>query len=497
MLHKQKPCPEDATSRFVVRTLAGVVITVTLANIFGGVVVWLLLASLNAGAPRHEQVVVYTFSAVYSVGAIIAGTGLGIVMHRRTLRWLLRGRPPTLEEARQALRTPIDLSVIVGGFWFVGAVLIGALVGIVGGDGGQAFEFGFGIALAGLCTAGLSYMLVTRYGRPVTRLALAEHPLRGSMLLPVRARLLLNWLLGTGIPVFGIILILGAPQGRTHVRGAGIAMAVVAIAVGITANALAARAIGAPLRDLVEVMREVGAGNLDTEVVVDDAGEIGMLQDGVNEMIAGLRERDRIHDLFGRHVGPAVADEAVSRGVTLSGEEREVVALFVDITGSTALTRELTPTEFVARLNRFFAVVVDAVEAAGGLVNKFEGDAALCLFGAPAELDDAPCAALRAARRIRDEVRTAGEFDVGIGVASGPVIAGQVGAPSRLEYTVIGDAVNEASRLTDLAKTEAGRILASGKVVAACTDAGEREFWRPSHEVLLRGRGAPTQTFTA
>jgi adenylate cyclase len=127
-------------------------------------------------------------------------------------------------------------------------------------------------------------------------------------------------------------------------------------------------------------------------------------------------------------------------------------------------------------------------------VNKFEGDAALCVFGAPAELDDPATAALCTARVIRDRVAEMGELEVGIGVAKGPVIAGQVGTASRLEYTVIGDAVNEAARLTDLAKRIEGNILASDVTVEAASE-DEREHWTPGRVMRLRGREAPTRTY--
>jgi adenylate cyclase len=195
-------------------------------------------------------------------------------------------------------------------------------------------------------------------------------------------------------------------------------------------------------------------------------------------------------------VGTSVAQEALRKGVTLSGECRDAVALFVDITGSTGLSRRVEPERLVEMLNRFFSVVVDAVEENGGLVNKFEGDAALCVFGVPVEIDDAASAALRTARRIRDEVCGAGEFDIGIGVASGQVVAGQVGASSRLEYTVIGDAVNQASRLTDLAKRCPSRVLASEDTVLAASPE-ERERWSKADTVTLRGRDEPTTTYTA
>ncbi|HEY4630155.1 MAG TPA: adenylate/guanylate cyclase domain-containing protein, partial [Blastococcus sp.] len=141
--------------------------------------------------------------------------------------------------------------------------------------------------------------------------------------------------------------------------------------------------------------------------------------------------------------------------------------------------------------NRFFRVVVETIESEGGLVNKFAGDAALCVFGAPADHPDPAGAALRAARRICDAVRQAGEVDVGVGVACGRVWAGQVGAASRLEYTVIGDPVNEAARLTELAKEHPGRVVASEATVLAGARE-ERTHWVEDAAVELRGRGEPT-----
>jgi class 3 adenylate cyclase len=171
-----------------------------------------------------------------------------------------------------------------------------------------------------------------------------------------------------------------------------------------------------------------------------------------------------------------------------------VAALFVDIAGSTTLVRRTGPEEMVGLLNRFFAVVVEAVEDEGGLVNKFEGDAALCVFGAPGEHPDPAGAALRAARRICAAVAAAGEVDVGLGVAHGPVWAGQVGAARRLEYTVIGDPVNEAARLTDLAKDHPGRAVVSNDVIRAARGL-EAQHWAPGTVVALRGRDEPTQTW--
>src|SRR5213079_4854 len=137
---------------------------------------------------------------------------------------------------------------------------------------------------------------------------------------------------------------------------------------------------------------------------IDDRSEIGLLQAGVNRMVAGLREHERLRDLFGRHVGEDVARQALERGVELGGEVRDAAVLFVDLVGSTALAAERPPEEVLALLNRFFGVVVSVVQAHGGWVNKFEGDAALCVFGAPLDIDDPAGCALRAARAMRDRL---------------------------------------------------------------------------------------------
>ena len=180
------------------------------------------------------------------------------------------------------------------------------------------------------------------------------------------------------------------------------------------------------------------------------------MQSGFNRMVAGLREREQIRELFGRHVGEDVARTALTNGTQLGGEVREVAALFVDLVGSTQMAAEQPPQEVVKLLNRFFAIVIDVVGRHGGWVNKFEGDAALVVFGAPVEDDACASSALAAARDLDARLRRdLPSLVAGIGVSAGPALAGNVGAEHRLEYTVIGDPVNEASRLCELAKRRA------------------------------------------
>nr|WP_241728680.1 adenylate/guanylate cyclase domain-containing protein [Nocardioides zeae] len=255
---------------------------------------------------------------------------------------------------------------------------------------------------------------------------------------------------------------------------------------------LTSRSIVAPIASVRHALAAVEDGRLDVTIPVYDATEIGHLQSGFNRMAAGLRERERIRDLFGRHVGQEVAAAAVSADVELGGETRVVSVLFVDLMGSTAMATRLEPQEVVTVLNRFCAVVVDEVDRAGGLVNKFMGDAVLAVFGAPVPRDDHATAALRAARAIAARLAAeVPEIRAGVGVATGEAVAGNVGDERRFEYTVIGDAVNSAARLTELAKKRPGLVLAADASLAAADD-DEAARWRPDGEEVLRGRATPT-----
>ena len=132
---------------------------------------------------------------------------------------------------------------------------------------------------------------------------------------------------------------------------------------------------------------------------------MGLLQAGFNRMAEGLLERERLRDLFGRHVGEDVAKAALRRGTKLGGEEREVGVLFVDLVGSSSLALAMQPSDVVRLLNLFFRVVVETAEVHGGLVNKFEGDGALCVFGAPVSCEDPAGDSMRAARDLATRLR--------------------------------------------------------------------------------------------
>ena len=199
-----------------------------------------------------------------------------------------------------------------------------------------------------------------------------------------------------------------------------------------------------------------------------------------------------MQDTFSRYVGEEVAQCALRGGTELGGNQVEVAVLFVDLVDYTGLVSTRAAAEVADLLNEFFRIVVDTVDRHGGFVNKFEGDAVLAVFGAPRVIGDSYGAALVAARDVRDGlVAQFGPFGFGIGVAAGRAFAGHVGARNRLEYTVIGAPVNEAARLSELAKKEPGHVLASATTIRGASPA-EGSAWNLGESVLLRGRNALT-----
>ncbi len=356
------------------------------------------------------------------------------------------------------------------------------------------------LVLGGLATMAVVYLLSERAVRPVLALAFSEEPPERVRGVAVRPRLLLSWGLGAAVPLLMIGVALTDPEADAEaLRNVGWALVSGGLVAGWVVTARAARSVAEPLASVRRAMKSLSEGDLDVSVPVDDATEIGLLQAGFNEMAGGLRERERLRDLFGRHVGTEVAQQALERGDALGGEVREASALFVDLTGSTVLAVSRSPQEIVGLLNEFFAAVVATTEAEGGWVNKFEGDAALCVFGVPADQPDHAARALRAARvlaeRLSELRHRYPELDAGIGVSSGEVVAGNVGAEQRYEYTVIGDPVNEAARLSDEAKSRPGRVLAAEPAIVRARPSASTDGWREAATLELRGRNEPTRSF--
>ncbi|MGB1584178.1 MAG: adenylate/guanylate cyclase domain-containing protein, partial [Solirubrobacterales bacterium] len=419
---------------------------------------------------------------------------------RPVIVWLNLDRPPTPEEQALALLGPRRLLARMAMLWGFGLILFTALNFAYSPR--LALVVGIAGLFSGLGTCAFSYLVAERTTREVARRALEEGPKEHPGVPGVTTRVMLTWAISTGVPILGVALMAGGvaldilPPDTQKFAYAAMAISGVALFIGLQAMFLVSRSIADPVKSVRNGIDRVGAGDLTANVPVYDASEIGLLQSGFNDMVDGLRERERVRDLFGRHVGEDVAEQALQVGAELGGEVREVAVVFIDIVGSTEMATKLPPQEVVELLNRFFGVVVDVVSFHGGSINKFEGDAALCIFGAPLDRADAAGDALAAARKM---VKRLGvelpELAAGVGVSAGPAVAGNVGSAERHEYTVIGDPVNEAARLTEIAKTVEGGLVASARVVEAA-DAEESDRWRLGDEVVVRGRSEPTRLAT-
>lgn len=211
-------------------------------------------------------------------------------------------------------------------------------------------------------------------------------------------------------------------------------------------------------------------------------------------MVGGLRERERVRDLFGRHVGREVAAAAERERPKLGGEERHVAVVFVDIVGSTQLVTSRPPAAVVHVLNQFFTIVVEEVDRHHGLVNKFEGDASLAIFGAPNRLacpEDEARWPPRAPSPIGWPTKCPGARP-GSAWRRGRSSPATLAPKNDSNITVIGEPVNEAARLCELAKSRRGRLLASAQTVAGARES-ERARWSLGRHVKLRGHGQPTR----
>ena len=473
-------------------------IVIVVANLIGILVTLLLVMvafptpSVFSDAPAW---ITFGVAPAYIVAALVVGVYWITRRIVTDVRWATERRRPTDADEHNVFLAPWRVAVTVTILWGTGTALLTTLYGLV--DPVFIPIVLFTVSISGLTVATGCYLATEFALRPVAAEALAAGRPPDRFAPGIMGRTMTVWLLTSGLPILGIALTAAFSLTLRNLTVTQLAVAVLLIAAvtlvfGFTLMWVLSWFTATPIRVVRAALKRVEGGDLRGDLVVFDGTEIGELQMGFNAMVGGLRERERVRDLFGRHVGREVAAAAEREQPQLGGEERRVGVLFVDIIGSTQMVTSQPATDVVAMLNRFFTVIVDEVDRHHGLVNKFEGDATLAVFGAPNRLDHPQDEALAAARailrRLGDEVP---DCPAGIGVAVGPVVAGNVGARERFEYTVIGEPVNEAARLSELAKFQSVRLLVSAQAVRTAGEA-ERVHWSIGDTVTLRGYDQPT-----
>jgi len=275
---------------------------------------------------------------------------------------------------------------------------------------------------------------------------------------------------------------------------AGIAVLVIAV----FASIIVGRKVSVPIREIVDAANTVDSGELDAVDQlkasrireIDDAGR------AFNNMVQNLRERKVIRDTLGRFVPEKVASSLLAGGGSIPVQQTEATVLFCDIEGFTQLTESLGPVKIVDVLNAFFSAMVDILEQHGGVVTQFQGDAILATFNVPVTDANHARNAIQAAQQMLD-CTASSKFDgetlnIRIGINTGSVVAGAIGAKGRLNYTVHGDAVNLAARLEALNKEYGSRLLISESSAA---QAGDFELSRIG-EVTVRGQTSSINLFT-
>jgi adenylate cyclase len=313
----------------------------------------------------------------------------------------------------------------------------------------------------------------------------------------------LRWKLLGALPLINVITGVVASglstDGDASLNDLGLDVVVavgVAFTVSFELTLLVTRSVLRPVDDLLEATEAVKRGDLDARVPVVSGDELGALAGSFNEMMEGLSERERLRGAFGSYVDPEVAQRVLEEGELLEGQEREVTVMFVDLCDFTARAESSSAKETVAFLNEFFDVVVPCVLKHGGHANKFLGDGVLAVFGAPERLPDHADRAVGAAQAIAAAVadRFGGEVLIGIGISSGPVVVGSVGGGGRLEFAVIGDAVNVAARVQAHTRETGDVVLLTETTKSLMNMRKAGVYARPEAE--LRGIAHPVPLYS-
>ncbi|MBI2496528.1 MAG: HAMP domain-containing protein [Opitutae bacterium] len=245
-----------------------------------------------------------------------------------------------------------------------------------------------------------------------------------------------------------------------------------ALAAATLAALWIARGVSQPLQQLADHTQHVATGDYTRHIDLPREDELGQLATAFNHMTAGLAERDRVRDLLGKVVSPEIATQLLQSDLQLGGEEREVTILFCDLRDFTGMSEKMNPTDVLALLNRYLDRMSTIIEKHGGVIDKYIGDAIMALFGAPITDPGAAGKALAASREMAQALNALNRelaaeaaaapalsrpkgLAFGIGINTARVVAGNMGSKTRLNYTVIGDGVNLASRLESLTKDPA------------------------------------------
>jgi adenylate cyclase len=476
------------TARPAVRNpLLIVALTPVIPQILGSIFnVWynlVIVDPLLRAAHLHERFVntVIVWNAIVFPVAIVIWVWL-VFSLRPVFRRLLRGEPVPDRELDSTRRRLVNLpwsgALISAVAWFLCIPVFLISLALTGHPlGAQLFwHLPISLVVSGFIAITQSFFLVELASHWVLfptffKDARADR-LKGIYPISLRIRGLM-WAISAGIcPISSLLLLIFAPASPgSNPQWFGLFVGTVGIAFGLCSAVLIGRSVAEPVNQLRSAAHSVTQGRLDAEVPLRRADEFGALISEFNRMISGLREKEQLRKTFGLHVGRKAAEQILAHDPGLGGTEQEITVMFVDIRSFTARSAHLAPDQAVGLLNEFLRAMVEVVENEhGGMINKFLGDGFMALFGVGSSAGNHADKALAAARSMERELerlnlsrvqRGEEPLGIGIGINTGPVIVGSIGSPERMEFTVIGNTVNVASRIESLNKTLGTTLLMS------------------------------------
>jgi adenylate cyclase len=370
---------------------------------------------------------------------------------------------------RRAVNLPWSIMVISGMAWFLclPVFLVSIRAASEAFDRRLLWHLPISFLVSGFIAITHSFFLVelaSHWGIFPTLFRSARADLTpGGRALSLRGRGLL-WAISAGVCPIGSLLLLSfaPPAPGTDPAWFAVFVGTVGIAFGLCTALLIGRLVSKPIDHLRTAAQGISEGRLDSNVQLPRADEFGLLIAEFNHMLHELREKERLRQTFGLHVGRKTAEQILARDPGLGGVEQIITIMFVDIRSFTQRTATLPPAETVRLLNAFLRVMVHVVETRhAGIINKFLGDGFMALFGIGADernhADEALATGLEMLAALEELNTTLAQegherIMIGIGIHTGPAIVGSIGSPERLEFTAIGSAVNIASRIEGLTK---------------------------------------------
>jgi adenylate cyclase len=476
-------------------------LTIELHTALGVAVITVLLFSIYYDAPSSDWLPIGGIALGTTFIAIWTNLARTYPLLRPIQRWIKGERSPEETASAWAAAVSLPLNMIRRDFWVpivivviptcVAAVLFIELswLSLVPLMTGAIVAVGYG--------AILHYFALEQGMRPVLvdiNQSIAPGRQAEASAIPLKVRLIATLPLMTVVTGF-VVQAITADQSGVPTPELDFLIAVAAAtAIALEIAVLFTKSVTSPVADIQKATEAVQRGDYDISVPVTTADELGELAASFNEMVAGLKERERLREAFGTYLDREVAEYILSEGFSEEGVEVDVSVLFCDVVDFTDFAAGAEAREVVSCLNDLFEIIVPIIASHGGHVDKFVGDGLLAMFGAPEPFEDHADRAVRAAveiaRRVNDEDE--GPFRIGIGVNSGRVVAGSIGGAGRLNFSVIGDPVNVAARVEACTRKTGDDVLISEQTQRRLSETIE-VVSRASQE--LKGVAEPIELF--